>query len=557
VLQAAGRFCEEVLEPLNRSGDEEGCRFAEGRVETPTGFRAAYKLTRESGWTNIREGDDDGALTTAAAFCVDEMLGAANLAFSNYLGPTRRVVQALSCQSDSTLAQSYLEPLLSGAYAGTLCLTEPQCGTDLGLIRTRAEPGASGDEYLLSGTKIFVTSGEHDLADNIVHLVLARIDGSPGGAKGLSLFLVPKIIVDPLGAAPECNGVRCVGIEHKMGLRASATCTLVFSRARGALIGGAGEGLRTLFPVMERERLLIALQSVGLAEHSTQKAVAYARERLQGRAATGAKFPQLPADPIIVHADVRRMLLTMRAYTEGSRALSSWVACQLDRARSAPDAESRRDALDFVRLLTPVMKAFVSDLAVETTNLGIQVFGGHGYIRESAVEQLAREARITQLYAGANGIQALDLIVRKLPARDGRMLELFTGPARLALESWERRAGAQHFTGPVRSALETLEAATRTLLTESSRDPDLAGAVGSAYVHLFGHVALAFVWAHAALTSMRREERADGATDKTFYAAKVVTADFYLQHLLPRIDGHFRSLAAGSSSVMRLDADGF
>lgn len=544
VLEPAARFCEEVLAPLYRTGDEEGCRFKDGEVFTPAGFRAAFTQFNANGWSGLTEGNDDGHegghIGSAAAFCFDETLGAANLAFSNYLGPTKRVAQAIQAHADQRTKRLYGDALHSGECGGTLCLTEPQCGTDLGLIRTRAKLEASSGEYLLSGTKIFVTSGEHDLTRNIIHLVLARIEGAQPGIKGLSLFLVPKLV----DGGSTRNAVQCIGIEHKMGIRASATCTLELDRARGVLIGKPGEGMRSLFPIMERERLTIALQSIGLAEHAYQKARNYATVRLQGRSASGIKSPELPADPLVVHADVRRMLLTMRAYTEGTRALLIWIASQIDHARRESNAEARRDALDFVQLLTPLAKAFATDLGVETTRLGIQVMGGHGYIRESGMEQLARDAHVTPLYAGANGIQALDLVVRKLRARDGRMLDLFTTPVKAVMESWRAHPDAEEFTAPVLQGLEKLTVATKFLQEQGSRDPELAGAVGTAYLHLFGHVALAFLWSHAALIASKHP-----GADRAFYDAKIITAKFYLQHLYPVIEAHARSIAAGSKAV--------
>jgi alkylation response protein AidB-like acyl-CoA dehydrogenase len=557
MLEAAARFSENVLEPLNRSGDVAGCRYDDGKVHTPPGFRDAYGLLRDGGWMSATEGEDEGAISTVAAFCFDETVAAANLAFGNYLGPTKRVAQALSYLADRDLSARYLQPLLAGDYGGTLCLTEPECGTDLGLISTRAELGAIAGEYLISGTKIFVTAGEHDLTSNIIHLVLARIVGAPAGAKGLSLFLVPKLTPRANSNETQANGVRCIGIEHKMGLRASATCALQFERSRGILLGAPGSGLKSIFPIMERERLSIALQSVGVAEHAYQKALAYARERLQGRAARGPARADLPADPIIVHGDVRRMLLTMKVYTEGSRALLLWTGSQIDRARRETDPGRRQDALDFVQLLTPVVKAFATDLGTETANLGIQVMGGHGYICESGMEQLARDVRVTQLYAGANGIQALDLVARKLPAREGRMLDLFTSPMQSIMDSWPKHALAASHAKAMSDAIQQLRAATELMQEGMRGDPDLAGSAGYAYLQLFGHVALGFLWAHTAVIASARLDSSGGVQSKQFYAAKIAIAQFYLQHLLPSVERHLRSVLAGTDAIMRLDADAF
>lgn len=557
VLESAARICENVLEPLNRSGDESGCCYEAGRVSTPPGFAAAFTVVRSCGWLNSSEEGADAVMTTPTAFCFDEMLAAANVAFSNYLGPTKRVAQALRNLADPELTATYLEALVSGRCGGTLCLTEPHCGTDLGLISTRAEATGALGEYALTGAKIFVTSGEHDLTENIVHLVLARIAGAPGGAKGLSLFLVPKLRPGTDGRALVSNAVLCTGIEHKMGIRASATCTLRFEGARGVLLGPAGGGLRAIFSIMERERLSIATQSVGLAEHAFQKARAYARERLQGRAAGGTAQPQLPADPLIVHADVRRMLLTMKAYTQGARALLLWTAHFIDVSRHCPNEERRGEARDLVQLLTPMVKAFVTDICTEATNLGMQVLGGHGYIRESGMEQLARDVRVTQLYAGANGIQALDLVARKLPARDGHALELFMRSLEDSLAARPESAELAALTQAVRDGIERLRSATRLLQQEMPHDANLAGSAGYAYLQLFGYVALGVVWAHAAHIAQQRIQEPDAAHTKDFWSAKIVTAHFYVQHLMPNVERCLASIRAGSAVTMRLSAEAF
>jgi len=557
VLESAARICEHVLAPLNRSGDESGCRYQAGQVSTPPGFGAAFEVVRSCGWLSSGEEGEDAAITTATAFCFDEMLAGANVAFSNYLGPTKRVAQALRTLADPQLAGTYLPALLSGRCGGTLCLTEPHCGTDLGLINTRAEASDAPGEYALTGTKIFVTSGEHDLTENIVHLVLARIAGAPGGVKGLSLFLVPKLRPQTAGRGPARNAVACTGIEHKMGIRASATCTLSFEGARGILLEPAGGGLRAIFSIMERERLTIATQSVGLAEHALQKARAYARERLQGRAAGAAAAAHLPADPIIVHADVRRMLLTMKAYVEGARALLLWTAHFIDVSRHASDEERRSDAREVAQLLTPMAKAFVTDICTEATNLGMQVLGGHGYIRESGIEQLVRDARVTQLYAGANGIQALDLVARKLPARDGRAFELLMRSMDESLAAFAESATLTPLLRAVRDGIEKLRSATSFLRQEMPRDANLAGSAGYAYLQLFGYVALGMVWAHAAHIAQQRTLKLDGTFAEDFWTAKTVTALFYVQHLMPNVERCLASIRAGSGVTMQLGTEAF
>ena len=557
VLESAARICENVLQPLNRSGDESGCRYEAGHVSTPPGFSAAYTIVCNSGWLSSSEEGEEAVMTTMTAFCLDEMLAAANIAFSNYLGPTKRVAQALRNIADRQLSATYLDPLLSGRFSGTLCLTEPHCGTDLGLISTRADATGMPRQYALTGTKIFVTSGEHDLTENIIHLVLARISGAPGGVKGLSLFLVPKLLPGPDGRALTRNSVLCTGIEHKMGIRASATCTLCFEGAHGVLLGAAGGGLRAIFSIMERERLTIATQSVGLAEHAFQNARVYAHERLQGRAAGGAANAHLPADPIIVHADVRRMLLTMKAYIEGARALLLWTACLIDEIRHGPDETRRNEARDFVQLLTPMVKAFVTDICTEATNISMQVMGGHGYIRESGVEQLARDVRVTQLYAGANGIQALDLVARKLSARDGRTPELFIRSMEKLLASGAESASLAPLVRAVRDGIEKLRSATEFLQQEMPRDPNLPSSAGYAYVHLFGFVALGVLWVQAAHCARKHILEDGGTYSKNFCEAKIATAHFYIQHLLPHVDRCLASIRAGSAATMQLSAEAF
>lgn len=557
MLESAARICETVLGPLNRSGDEFGCRYEAGRVSTPPGFAAAFAVVRSCGWLSSSEDGEDAAMSTVTAFCFEEMLAASNVAFSNYLGPSKRVAQALRTLADPHLKASYLEALLSGRCGGTLCLTEPHCGSDLGLISTRAETTGTAGEYALTGTKIFVTSGEHDLTENIVHLVLARITDAPGGVKGLSLFVVPKFLPGTDGRALQSNAVACSGIEHKMGIRGSATCTITFEGARGVLLGAAGGGLRSIFSIMERERLTIAMQSVGLAEHAYQKARAYARERLQGRTAGGAANAHLPADPIIVHADVRRMLLTMKAYTEGARALLFWTAQLIDVSRRCSDEKRRGEARDFVELLTPMVKAFVTDVCTEATNLGMQVMGGHGYIRESGMEQLVRDVRVTQLYAGANGIQARDLVSRKLTAHDGRGPELFLELMEQLLQRRPESATIAPLARAVRDGIEKLRGATGFLRQEMPRDANLSGSAGYAYLHLFGYVVLGVLWVHAADIAQQRIQQSDGTHTRDFWAAKIATAEFYVQHLMPSVERCLASIRVGSGMMMQLSAEAF
>ena len=434
-----------------------------------------------------------------------------------------------------------------------MCLTEPQCGTDLGLIRTKAEPTGKDGVYKITGTKIFISAGEHDLTDNIVHLVLARIAGGPAGIRGISLFIVPKFLVKDDGTVGPSNGVRCGSIEHKMGIKASATCVINFDEAEGYLVGEAHKGMRAMFTMMNAARLGVGLQGMALGETAYQTARTYATDRLQGRSLKGDKFPDKPADPIIVHPDVRRMLLTMRAYTEGARALGGWVSLMLDRAERHPDPEAREAAEDFVGLMTPIVKAMFTDNALETTNLGMQVFGGNGYIREWGMEQLMRDCRITMLYEGANGIQALDLIGRKLPMHNGRLLRRFFHPVDAWLRERMGRPELQDFVRPLQTAFGRLQQVTALVAQRSLADAEEAGAAASDYLRAFGLVALAFMWARIAETSLPKL----GGDEALFYKGKVATARFFMARVLPQTNALFANITAGAKPLMELEAEAF
>ena len=429
ILEEAGRFVEEVLAPLNAAGDEEGCHYENGVVRTPKGFKAAYGLFREGGWTALACDPEYGGqgLPECVNKLVEEMICSANLSFSLYPGLSRGAYQALRDHGTEELKRRFLPKLASGVWSGTMCLTEPHCGTDLGMLRTRAVPQEDGS-YLLSGNKIFISAGEHDLTENIIHLVLARLPDAPAGSRGISLFLVPKFLPDEQDRPSARNGVLCTAIEHKMGIKASATCQLTFENAKGWLVGAPHRGLAAMFTMMNSERLSVGIQGLAIGEAAYQSAVAYARERIQGRSLSGVKNPDQPADPIIVHPDVRRMLLTMRAYAEGCRALGLWVAQALDTIERSAEPAAREKAEDFTALMTPIVKALFTDLGFEAANLAVQVYGGHGYIRDHGVEQYVRDARIAMIYEGTNGIQALDLVGRKLGAHYGRLLRGFFHP---------------------------------------------------------------------------------------------------------------------------------
>ncbi|MCR6632539.1 MAG: acyl-CoA dehydrogenase C-terminal domain-containing protein [Magnetospirillum sp.] len=555
VLEEAAKVCEEVLHPLNRSGDEEGCTFENGVVRTPKGFIEAYRTFREGGWTSIACDPAYGGqgLPKAVNTLVEEMICSANLSFGMYPGLSHGAYVSLHGYGTDALKDAYLPKLVDGTWSGTMCLTEPHCGTDLGLLRTKAVPQADGS-YRLTGTKMFISAGEHDLTENIVHLVLARLPDAPKGVKGISLFLVPKYLPKDDGTPGARNGVACGSIEHKMGIKASATCVMNFDDATGWLIGMPNKGMQAMFAMMNTERLSVGIQGLGLAEASYQGAVAYARERLQGRSLTGTKHPDKPADPIIVHPDVRRMLLTQRATIEGCRALGAWAARSLDLQKHHPDPAVREEAEDFVALITPIVKALMTDLGFEATNLGVQVFGGHGYIREHGMEQYVRDARIAQIYEGTNGVQALDLVGRKLPANAGRSLRRFFHPVSDYIAAKVEDETMGEFVQPLAKAFVRLQQATAQVARAGLANPDEAGAAASDYLRLFGLTALAYLWARMAEISLPRlgEGDPDG-----FYAAKVNTARFFMERVLPQTSGLFSQVMAGGKSMMAFDEAAF
>ncbi|OJX79961.1 acyl-CoA dehydrogenase C-terminal domain-containing protein [Magnetospirillum sp. 64-120] len=554
VLEEAAKVCEEVLHPINRSGDEEGCTLENGVVRTPNGFIAAYKTFREGGWTSIACDPAYGGqgLPKAVNTLVEEMICSANLSFGMYPGLTHGAYVSLHGFGSDGLKDAYLPKMVDGTWSGTMCLTEPHCGTDLGLLRTKAAPQADGS-YRITGTKIFISAGEHDLTENIVHLVLARMPDAPEGVKGISLFLVPKFLPDADGNPGERNGVSCGAIEHKMGIKASATCVMNFDDATGWLIGAPHKGMQAMFAMMNTERLSVGIQGLGLAEASYQGSVAYARERLQGRSLSGVKHPDKPADPIIVHPDVRRMLLTQRAYVEGCRALGAWAAKSLDVKNHHPDARVRQDADDFVQLITPVIKALMTDLGFESTNLGMQVLGGHGFIREHGMEQYVRDCRISQIYEGTNGIQALDLVGRKMPAHAGRLLRSFFHPVQAYIETYMEDEAMGEFVQPLAKAFVRLQQATGQIARTGMAKPDEAGAAASDYLRLFGLTALAYLWARMAQVSLDQVAGVDGA----FYRAKIGTARFYMDRLLPQTGALFSAIMAGGKSMMDFAEDAF
>ncbi|WP_342165846.1 acyl-CoA dehydrogenase C-terminal domain-containing protein [Methylobacterium sp. SD21] len=552
ILEEAGKFCTERLLPLNASGDEEGCRLENGVVRTPKGFPEAYKAFREGGWTAMGADPAYGGQGLPAGInkLVEEMICSTNLSFGLYPGLSHGAYQAIEGHASEELKAAYLPKLVDGTWTGTMCLTEAHCGTDLGLLRTKAVPQGDGS-YAITGSKIFISAGDHDLTENIVHLVLAKLPDAPKGVKGISLFLVPKFLPRPDGTPGERNGVTCSALEHKMGIKASATCQMSFDDAKGWLVGEPHKGMRAMFTMMNSERLSVGIQGLGAGEAAYQGAVAYAKERLQGRSLVGTKRPDLPADPILVHPDVRRMLMTIRATNEGCRALGAWVARSLDVMEHHPDPAERRRAEDFSALMTPVVKALFTDLGFESASLGMQVYGGHGFIRDHGMEQYVRDARISMIYEGTNGIQALDLIGRKLPAHAGRYLRSFFHPVLAFLDEAIEDDDLAPLAQPLAKSFGALQLATAHIAQKGMKDPEEAGAAATEYLRLFGLVALGYVWlrsakvAHTALKA--------GTDERDFYEAKLTTARFYMERILPQVAGLLAAVKSGKGAMMALD----
>ena len=556
ILEEAAKITEGLLFPLNASGDAEGCTYENGVVRTPKGFREAYATFRDGGWPSLAADPKYGGqgLPESLVKAVDEMICASNMSFGLYPGLTHGAYVALEAYATQDLKDRYLPKMVEGVWSGTMCLTEAHCGTDLGLLRTRANPQSDGS-YKLNGSKIFISSGEHDLTENIIHLVLARLPDGPKGVKGISLFLVPKLLPTDDGRAGARNGVTCAGIEHKMGMKASATCQINFNDAQGWLIGEPHKGMQAMFTMMNSERLSVGIQGLGVAEAAYQSAVAYAKDRLQGRSLAGAKHPDKPADPIIVHPDVRRMLMTMRAEIEGCRALSGWVARALDRVEKSNDPAVRRDADDLCQLMTPIVKALFTDLAFENASRGMQVYGGHGYIRDHGVEQYVRDSRIAMIYEGTNGIQALDLVGRKMPAHAGRYLRAFFHPVSTFIETHQNDPAMGDMVKALGKAFGALQLATGHIAQAGIKDPEEAGAAATDYLRLFGRVALGFMWARMAKVALDALPKANG--DAGFYQAKLTTARFYFDRILPEVGSLLTAIKAGKASTMALDEAAF
>ena len=556
ILEEAAKLAEEVLLPINASGDEVGCVLENGVVRTPAGYKEAYQQYREGGWPAMAADPRYGGqgLPQSLNKLVEEMVCSSNLAFSLYPGLTHGADEAIASHATDVLKDAYLPKMVDGTWAGTMCLTEAHCGTDLGMLRTKAVPQDDGS-FRVSGSKIFISAGEHDLTENIIHLVLARLPDAPKGTRGISLFLVPKFLPTGDGRPGARNGVVCTALEHKMGIKGSATCQLTFEDATGWLVGEPNKGLACMFTMMNSERLSVGIQGLGAAETSYQSAVAYARDRIQGRSLSGVKAADKAADPIIVHPDVRRMLLTIRAYTEGCRALGGWVARELDVMERSNEPDSRKRAEDFTALMTPVVKALFTDLGFESTNIGMQVYGGHGYIRDHGMEQLVRDARISMIYEGTNGIQALDLVGRKLPQGAGRMLRTFFHPVNEFIETNSAHPVLGEMIKGFGKAFGALQLATGQIAAKGMADPEEAGAAATEYLRLFGLVALGFMWARSAVIAAEKLGQPDA--DAAFYKAKLTTARFYMERILPQVGGLLVAIKAGKAAMMEMDEAAF
>jgi acyl-CoA dehydrogenase len=558
VLGEAAKFSEDVLTPLNRVGDKEGCRrHDDGSVTTPTGFKDAYKRLVEGGWIGAAAPAEFGGqgLPVVLAQAINEFLCSANMAFAMYPGLTQSAITALFTHASAEQKARYLPKLIAGQWAGTMNLTEPQCGTDLGLVRTRAVPQSDGS-YRITGTKIFISAGEHDLVENIIHLVLARIEGAPPGTKGLSLFVVPKFLPNTDGTLGARNAVACGSIEEKMGIHGNATCVMNYDGATGWLIAEPNRGLQAMFTMMNEARLGVGVQGLALSEVAYQNAATYAKERLAGRALTGAKFPQQPADPIIVQPDVRRMLMSMRAFNEAGRALVLWTALKSDIARRSEDAAQRQAADDHMGLMTPVIKGVLTDQGFANTVMAQQIYGGHGYIAENGMEQFVRDSRIAMLYEGANAIQAIDLVGRKLPKDGGRALQAFLTEVTAYIKERNADASMAPYVKPLGEALGELQQATMWFLQNALANPDNAGAGATDYMHLFGLVALGYMWCLMVDAAKSKTAAAgNGAADRM--TERLATGRFFMERMLPAAATHLARIKAGAASTMALPAEAF
>jgi alkylation response protein AidB-like acyl-CoA dehydrogenase len=555
ILSEAAKFAEEVTQPLNHSGDLEGCtRHDDGRVTTPAGFKEAYRQFAEGGWLGLVAPQEFGGqgLPVTLSQAVGEFFISANMAFSMYAGLTQGAMAALLVHGTDDQKKTFIPKMVTGEWGGTMNLTEPHCGTDLGLLRTKAVKQADGS-YKITGTKIFISGGEQDLTDNIVHLVLARIEGAPAGTRGISLFVVPKVLVNADGSLGARNGVSCGSIEHKMGIHGNSTCVMNYDNATGWLVGEENKGLNAMFVMMNEARLGVGVQGLAQSEVAYQNAVAYAKERLQGRALTGAKEKNKAADPIIVHPDVRRTLMTIKAFNEAARAFVVWTSLKSDVAHRSGDEKERQAADDHMGLMTPVLKGMLTDVGFANAVQAQQMFGGHGYIVENGMEQFVRDARIAMIYEGANGIQALDLVGRKLGRDGGRAISAFFAEVGAFAKQNASDAAMQPYVAPLSAALQHLQQATMWLMQNAMQKPDNAGAASTDYMHLFGLVVLGYMWARMAKAA--NEALAGGGTER--HRTKLVTGKFFMERMLPETATRLARIQAGSDTTMALAAEAF
>ena len=556
IFEECGRLAEDLVHPVNQSGDEQGCKLEDGEVIVPDGFTEAYQAYVEGGWGGLSCDPEFGGMgmPQVVRFMANEIFTAANHSWFMYPTLTHGAHSALEHWATDELKQKFLPKLTTGEWSGTMNLTEAHAGTDLGIIRSRAEPQADGS-YKISGNKIFISAGEHQMTENIIHLVLAKTPDAPEGTKGISLFIVPKFHVDDAGNIGARNNVVCQSIEHKMGIKASATCVLEFDGATGYLVGEEHKGLRAMFTMMNAARLGVAVEGLGAAELAYQNAAIYAKDRIQGRSLTGKKAPEKAADPIIHHADVRRMLLTMRSFVEGARALNGIIALQLDVSSRHPDAAEREKAEDLLGLMTPVAKSFFTDEGSAAANLAVQVYGGHGYISEHGVEQFVRDARISQIYEGTNGIQSLDLVGRKLALNGGRAVKSFFAEVGKDLAANAENETLQAYTTPLKAAFDSLQQATGWLMQNGPANPDNIGGVAVEYTRLFSIVAVGWAWLRAARTC--QDALANGTDDNQFYETKLVVGRFFMERYVAEHSSLLAKVTAGTDSMMALAVDAF
>ncbi|MCX7357502.1 MAG: acyl-CoA dehydrogenase C-terminal domain-containing protein, partial [Alphaproteobacteria bacterium] len=557
VLEEGAKFCEGVLAPLNKIGDEHGCKRADdGSVTTPPGFKEAYKQLVDAGWPALSSDPTFGGqgMPHVVALAWNEMVSSSNMAFGMYPGLSHGAYAAIHHHGSDELKQAYLPKLVTGEWTGTMNLTEPHCGTDLGMLRTKAIPQADGS-YRITGQKIFISAGEHDLASNIVHLVIARIEGAPAGTKGISLFVVPKFILDKDGNLGQRNGVVCGKIEEKMGIHGNATCVLNYDDATGYLCGIENKGLAAMFTMMNVARLGVGLQGLSQSEVAYQNGVLYAKDRLQGRSITGAKNPNGPADPIIVHPDIRRMLMDAKAFNEGARAFTFWTAIYGDLLEVSPDEKVREKAEDYMGLMTPVLKSYLTDKGYANATNCQQIFGGHGYIEEHGMSQFVRDARIAMIYEGANGIQGLDLVGRKLGANGGRAIFAFFNELDDFVHNHEDDADLKEFVEAVKGAKAQLQEGTMWLMQNGMTNFDNAGAASHDYLNLFGLTALSYMWALQAKAALAAKK--NGGAGDPYFDTKLATGRYFIQRMLPDTGAHLAKLKSGAGPVMALAAEAF